>query len=179
MDAAAAAAGTATAASVRAARPDDAARIAEIYSAGIAERQATFETAPRSAADVRPWLEAERQPVLVAERGGEVVGWARVIRTSERRAYSGLGDYTIYLDPAARGAGVGTALLEALAAAVTDAGYWKLVGWIFTTNAASIALAHRCGFGDVGVHRRHGRLDGEWKDVLVCERLLGEAAAAA
>ena len=53
------------------------------------------------------------------------------------------------------------------------AGFHKLVGKIFTTNAASIALVRACGWHDVGVHRRHGRLDGEWKDVLVVEKLLG------
>jgi len=54
-------------------------------------------------------------------------------------------------------------------------GYHKLVGKIFTSNEPSISLVKSCGWHEVGVHRRHGRLDGEWKDVLVVERLLGEA----
>ena len=49
------------------------------------------------------------------------------------------------------------------------------VGRIFTTNHSSLALARRCGFYDVGIHRRHGRLSGEWKDVLLVERLMGSA----
>jgi phosphinothricin acetyltransferase len=44
------------------------------------------------------------------------------------------------------------------------------------SNEASLALARRCGFRDVGIHQPHGRLDGEWRDVLVVERLLGDAA---
>lgn len=60
--------------------------------------------------------------------------------------------------------------------AAEAAGYWKLIGKLFTTNAASIALARHCGFQEVGVHERHGRLDGDWKDVLVVERLVGVAA---
>jgi phosphinothricin acetyltransferase len=54
---------------------------------------------------------------------------------------------------------------------------WKLQGRLFTTNEASIALARRCGFRKVGVYERHGRLEGEWKDLLIVERLLGDAAA--
>ena len=56
-----------------------------------------------------------------------------------------------------------------------ERGTWKVIGLLFTTNAPSIALAHRLGFRDVGVYERHGRLDGEWRDVLLLERLLGEA----
>ncbi|HYM59114.1 MAG TPA: arsinothricin resistance N-acetyltransferase ArsN1 family A, partial [Solirubrobacteraceae bacterium] len=158
-----------TAAVIRPASPQDAGRIAAVYSAGIAERQATFETEPRTAHDVAPWLAADGQPLLVAESGGEVAGWARVMRSSDRCAYAGVGEYTIYLDPAVRGRGIGQALLAALAQEAEAAGYWKLLGRLFTTNGASIALAHRAGFDDVGVHRRHGRLEGEWKDVLVVE----------
>ena len=161
---------------VRRGRPDDAGAIAAIYNQGIAERQATFETDERSSTDVVGWLGREREPVLVAELDSHVAGFARVIRSSDRCAYAGVGEYAIYLDAAARGQGVGARLLEELTATAERAGYWKLIGKLFTTNAASIALANRCGFRSVGVHERHGRLDGEWKDLLVVERLLGEAA---
>jgi L-amino acid N-acyltransferase YncA len=164
--------------SIRPAVPADAAALAAVYNQGIAEREATFETAERSADDALGWLGREREPVLVAERDGRVLGFARLMLSSDRCAYAGVGEYTIYLDRDARGQGVGAQLLEALGAAAEAAGYWKLVGKLFTTNAASVALARRCGFRDVGVHERHGRLDGEWRDVLVVERLLGQALAA-
>jgi phosphinothricin acetyltransferase len=66
--------------------------------------------------------------------------------------------------------------MNALAAEAQDRGFYKLLGKIFTSNEASIALVHACGWRDVGVHLRHGKLDGEWKDVLVVELLLGDAA---
>ena len=159
----------------RAATQVDAPSIAAIYNAGIAEREATFETAERSAEDVLAWIGREREPLLVAELDGRVAGFARVIRSSDRCAYAGVGEYTIYLAGDARGRGLGARLLDALAVAAEAAGYWKLIGKLFTTNEATIALARRCGFREVGVHLRHGRLDGEWKDVLLVERLLGEA----
>ena len=67
--------------------------------------------------------------------------------------------------------------MEAAAEAAEERGYHKLVGKIFASNSPSIALVKACGWREVGVHRRHGRLDGEWKDVLMVERLLGDAAA--
>ncbi len=77
----------------------------------------------------------------------------------------------------ARRARVGAGLLSALAEAAARRGYWKLVGKIFASNAPSIALVRSCGWREVGIYRRHSRLDGEWKDVLVVERLLDETAA--
>ncbi|MDX6669228.1 MAG: hypothetical protein QOK04_2608 [Solirubrobacteraceae bacterium] len=165
------------AATVRHAQPADAAAIAAIYNQGIEERQATFETAPRAAADVEPWLAArDSPPVLVAQERGAVRGWARIVPYDERAAYAGVGEYGIYVDREARGHGLGRQLLDALAAEAEAHGYWKLIGLLFTDNEPSRALARACGFSDVGVHRRHGRLDGEWRDVVVVERLLGDAA---
>jgi phosphinothricin acetyltransferase len=167
----------ATSVSVRAGAPGDAASIAAIYNHGIAERSATFDTDPVTDARVMTWLGDERQPTLVADRDGRVIGWARVIRSAERCAFAGVGEYTIYLDQEARGRGVGRRLLEALVVAAEAAGYWKLQGRLFVTNEASLALARACAFREVGVYERHGRLDGEWKDLLIVERLLGDAAA--
>jgi len=166
----------AAAAGVRTAEASDAAAIAAIYNQGIAERAATFDTGEVTAGEVLGWLGDDGQPVLAAERDGRVAGWARVIRSGERCAFAGVGEYTIYLDADARGLGIGRRLVDALVTAAEAAGYWKLQGRLFTTNAASIALARRCGFREVGVYERHGRLDGEWKDLLIVERLLGETA---
>jgi phosphinothricin acetyltransferase len=66
--------------------------------------------------------------------------------------------------------------MEALLAEVEARGFWKLVGRIFPENEASLALCGTLGFREVGVHRRHGKLEGVWRDVVVVERLLGEAA---
>jgi L-amino acid N-acyltransferase YncA len=162
---------------IRPARFEDCAPIAAIYTRGIEGRTATFEVRPKGADDIRPWLEeADRFPVLVADDDGAVLGWARVSPYSAVPAYSGVGELQVYVDPAARGRGIGTALMQATFGTAEEAGYWKLVGKLFADNEPSRALLARCGFRDVGLHHRHGRLDGEWRDVLVVERLLGEAA---
>ena len=148
-----------------------------IYNRGIAERVATFETGEKSARELAVLIES-RALALVAEREGTVVAFVKVGPYDDaNHYYSGIGEATLYVDHEARRSGVGRALMEAVAIAAEDRGYYKLVGKIFTTNAPSIALVAECGWREVGVHRRHGRLDGEWKDVVVVERLLGDAAA--
>src|SRR3954447_7813967 len=161
---------------VRPAEARDAAAMDRIYAQGVEDRDATFETsAPGPAAWERMIGTA---PELVAvDEGGEVIGFAGVLRYSDRCVYDGGGEYTIYLDRAARGRGVGRALLDALVGAAEREGLYKLVGKLMADNAASTALARRCGFREVGVHLRHARLDGAWRDVVVVERLIGPARA--
>jgi phosphinothricin acetyltransferase len=161
---------------IRPAHPDDAEAIARLYNLGIAERQATFETRPREAAEIEAWF-AAGLPFLVAQDGdGSVVGFARVSPYSDRCVYSGVGEHGVYVDPAARGTGLGRRLLDALALAAGEHGLYKLTSRIFTTNAPSRAAHRAAGFVEVGIQRRHGRLDGEWKDCVLVERLLGDAA---
>ncbi len=100
------------------------------------------------------------------------MGWAGLARYSDRQCYAGIGEASVYVDDSARGRGVGTKLTEALASAARSSGFHKMIGKLFTDNVASIRLVERCGFDSVGLHRRHGQLDGAWRDVLVVERLL-------
>jgi L-amino acid N-acyltransferase YncA len=164
---------------VRRASPSDAAAVVAIYNEGIAERQATFETEARRPRDVIGQLTSSSHPALVAEVGGEVVGWAWTARYSEREAYAGVADCSVYVRAAARGRRVGTRLTQNLATEAELRGFHKLLGKLFATNEASVRLVRRCGFREVGVHRAHGRLDGEWRDVVLVELLLGEAARSA
>jgi phosphinothricin acetyltransferase len=163
---------------VRPAEPRDAAAIATIYNQGIEERQATFQTRMHTAADFLDRL-ARKRPFLVAEGNGDVVAWAAVLPYSDDAAYyEGVGEATMYVERSARRKGVGSRLLDELALAAEQRGFYKLTGKIFTSNRPSIELITNRGYRDVGVHRRHGCLDGEWKDVLVVELLLGEAREA-
>jgi len=162
-------------AAVRAATPADAGAICSIYNAALAERGSTFETEPRSAEDFEGRIDDVRFPLLVAEAAQEVIGWTGLASYSSRPCYAGIGECSVYVAVSARGRGVGTMLTKTLAGAARGSGFHKLIGKLFTDNTASIRLVERCGFSPVGLHRRHGRLDGEWRDVLVVERLLDEA----
>jgi L-amino acid N-acyltransferase YncA len=154
----------------------DAPALAQIYNEGIEGREATFETRPREPGEVVAWIE-EGLPFLVAVAGdgGAVLGFARLSAYSDRCVYDGVGEHGVYVAGAARGRGVGRALLLALCDAAERAGYYKLTSRVFASNAASRAVHRAAGFEEVGIQRRHGRLDGEWRDCVLVERLLGDA----
>jgi L-amino acid N-acyltransferase YncA len=157
--------------SIRRAEPGDAARIAEIFNQGVEDRVATFETETATAGDARRWIAEDL--VVAAERAGTLVAWAKAGPYADRHGYyEGVREATLYVERSARRSGVGRELLAALADAAAEAGAHKLVGKIFTSNGPSIALVKGLGWRQVGTHERHGTLDGEWKDVLVVEKLL-------
>ena len=161
---------------IRRAEPADAEAIAAIYNQGIEERQATFQTRSHDPGELELKTEQRGGLLMVAEAAGEVVGWAGWAGYDDpAEHYSGVGECAVYVARDARRGGVAAALLEGLAEEAPKAGLHKLIAKIFTGNEASIELFRRAGYREVGVHRRHGRLDGEWKDVLVMERLLADA----
>jgi phosphinothricin acetyltransferase len=164
--------------STRLATKADAAAIARIYNQGIEERIATFETEPRSAEQIAQQLaeRGDRYPTVVAERDGKVMAWAGVSAYRSRPCYAGIGEFSVYVDRGARGTGAGRAALEALFPAAEARGFWKLVSRIFPENTASRGLCRAVGFREVGTYERHGKLDGEWRDTVIVEKLLGEAA---
>jgi L-amino acid N-acyltransferase YncA len=155
----------------RLATPEDAAAVARIYNEGIEDRVATFETRPRSAEEIRPWF-GGTHPVVVVEDAGEVVAFAAASSYRARACYAGVAECSAYVARAARGRGAGAKALSALVEAAERAGFWKLVGRVFPENAASRRLLRACGFREVGVYEKHGRLDGRWRDVVIVERLL-------
>lgn len=164
---------------IGAASPEDAEAICAIYNVAIAERGSTFETEMRSSADFQERISDAHFPLLVAKLGDDVVGWAGLASYSSRPCYAGIAECSVYVDAEARGRGIGTALTEALASAAEGADSHKLIGKLFTDNVASIRLVERCGFATVGLHHRHGSLDGNWRDVLVVELLLNPAPSTA
>jgi L-amino acid N-acyltransferase YncA len=160
---------------IRVARPDDAPAIASIYNQGIEDRNATFETEPRTVPDIEARLaDLGSLPVLVAERDGAVVGWAGLSPYRARACYAGIAEFSIYLDRATRGRGIGRQLLAALVDTARAHGYWKLVSRVFPGNAASRAVCKACGFREVGVYEKHAQLDDQWLDVVIVERLIPE-----
>jgi L-amino acid N-acyltransferase YncA len=160
---------------VRPAARGDVEAIAAIYNEGIEDRVATFETRLRTVEEVADWL-GGALPFVVAVEDDAVLGFARVTPYSDRCVYDGVGEHGVYVARAARGRGVGRVLLEALCEASAGAGLYKLTSRVFSDNAASRAVHVAAGFEEVGIQRRHGRLDGEWKDCVLVERLLGAAA---
>jgi L-amino acid N-acyltransferase YncA len=152
----------------------DADGIAAIYNEGIADRVATFETRPRTAADVNAWLDGHHPVVVVTDEENRVIAWASTSTYRPRDCYAGVAECSVYVARHARGRGAGRIALQALIDAARTAGFWKLLSRIFPENEASRALVRSVGFREVGVYERHGKLDGKWRDVVIVEYVIRE-----
>ncbi|MFE4638002.1 GNAT family N-acetyltransferase [Streptomyces sp. NPDC056773] len=140
-----------------------------IYQAGIDEGNATFET------EAPAWevFDAGRLPghrFVAVGPDGKVLGWVAASKVSDRCAYAGVVEHSVYVHPGARGRGVARALLDALIASTEAAGIWTIQSGIFPENTASLALHRRAGFRVIGLRERIGRHRGRWRDVVLLER---------
>ena len=154
--------------SIRPMTPSDWPAARAVYLEGIATGNATFET---EAPEWERWDVAHLAACrFVADRAGAVLGFAALSPVSARKVYAGVAEVSVYVSQAARGAGVGAALLRELVAASEAAGIWTLQAGIFPENYASLRLHEKCGFRVLGVRERVGCLAGRWRDVVLMER---------
>jgi phosphinothricin acetyltransferase len=149
-------------------RPEHWPAVERIYEEGIATGIATFET---SSPSWERW-DAAHLPDhrFVALRYDGVVGWVAAVPVSDRCVYAGVVEHSVYVSEDARGQGVGRLLLERLVSSTDAAGIWTIQSGIFPENVPSVRLHERVGFRIVGRRERLGKLNGEWRDVLLLER---------
>ena len=161
-------------ASIRPATTADAPGICAIHNQGIVDRVATLDTTLRSDEDVVLALaqRGARHPLIVAEVDRVTVGWGSLNQFNARAAYDHVADLSVYVERGWRGQGIGRRLLEQLIEIGRTIGYHKLVLSTLANNEPGIALYTRCGFSRVGIYREMGRLDGQWVDVMIMEKVL-------
>lgn len=149
-------------------RAEHAEQILAIYQLGIDEGNATFETA----APTWEQFDAAKLPAhrsVAVDDTGTVLGWVAAVPVSDRCAYAGVVEHSVYVHPDARGQGVGLALLRTLLASTEAAGIWTVQSGIFPENTASLALHQRAGFRVIGTRERISRHHDRWRDVLLIE----------
>ncbi len=154
---------------IRPACPGDARAVGAIYAWHVANGTATFDTAAPDAAfwtDKIADVAAQGWPFLVAERAGEVVGYAYATRFRDRAAYAHTCEDSIYVAHDERGGGIGSALLPALLAAARGSGFEQMIAVIGGGEPASVALHARCGFAHAGRMRNVGRKFGRLLDTV-------------
>ncbi|MBB6252161.1 GNAT family N-acetyltransferase [Nitrospirillum iridis] len=165
---------------IREANAADLPRIVTILNEAIIHTTAVWSLEPTSVAARTPWL-ADRQargfPVLVATPGpdalpGEVLGFASYGDFRPFAGYLHTVENSLYVDEAARGRGVGTALLSALLARATAARLHVMIAGIEASNLTSIRLHQRFGFQETGRLRQVGRKFDRWLDLVFLQKIL-------
>ena len=161
--------------SLRAAVEADLPGIFAIYDEQVLHGTATFDTEPKSQTERLVWLRDDangKYPILVAEIGGAVAGWARLYAWSNRCAYARAAENGVYVHADHRGKGVGRALLEELIRLAPQRGVHVLLARIVEGNPASLGLHEALGFTSIGLMRRVGEKFGRVLDVRLLERQL-------
>ena len=142
--------------------------ISKIYEEGIKTGNATFE---QSCPAWEEWDNDHRKDCrFVAIEENVVVGWAALSNVSGRCVYAGVAEVSVYISENFRGKGIGKLLLEKLVQESEQARIWTLQAGIFPENTASIQLHKKCGFREVGIREKIGKMNGVWRNVVLLER---------
>lgn len=162
---------------IRASRDEDIAAISAIYAHHVLHGTGTFETEPPSPTDMaarRADVLSKNLPYLVAERDGQILGFAYCNWFKPRPAYRYSAEDSIYVADTARGQGVGIQLLAALEQAAEVVGVRKLIAVIGdSANAGSVGVHRKQGFTHVGTIKDCGWKFGEWRDIVLMEKVIG------
>jgi L-amino acid N-acyltransferase YncA len=149
---------------------DHAEQVLDIYQQGLDADNASFETSAPAWDRFDNTHLPDHRFVACDRRSGAVLGWVALAAVSNRPAYSGVAEESIYVHPGVHRAGVGSALLAAVIASSTANGIWTLQAGIFPENLASVALHRAHGFRIVGVRERIAQHRGRWRNMLLLER---------
>ena len=158
---------------IRPAKLDDLKAITEIYNEAILTTHATFDTEPKTDAGQRVWFanHGPRNPILVTELDGVVVGWASLSEWSDRCAYSDTAEISLYVKQESRSLGIGRRLLEAIIREGEKVGLHTVIARIVEGNQASIHLHENVGFEHIGVMREVGQKFGKLLDVYLMQKI--------
>ncbi|KLU61185.1 putative phosphinothricin acetyltransferase YwnH [Peptococcaceae bacterium CEB3] len=160
---------------VRLAREDDLPRLNAIYNWAVENTVATFDLECRGPKQAQDWFASHQDefyPLFVLVTGSTIAGWGSLSPFHTRPAYRLSGEFSLYLAPEFQGRGFGHVLLQHLCEEARRIGYHTLLGLISGSNTASLALAGKHGFAEVGRYAEVGWKFGRWQDVVVVQRLL-------
>ncbi len=158
---------------IREMKESDRERIIEIYSRGIESGRATFNT------DIPSYDEWDKAHIkecrYVYEENGTAVGFIVLSRVSQREAYKGVAEVSLYIDENYHRKGIGKALTDYICEKAPEYGFWSLLSVIFASNAPSLALIRKCGFREIGYRERIAKdRFGEWQNTIMFEKRLEE-----
>lgn len=155
----------------------DGAAILAIVNDAILTSTAWYEYAAWDAAKLASWVDAKQAggwPLIVAEVDGETLGFASFGRFRDRPAYARTVEHSVYVAAAARGRGVGRALLDAIVGEARARGHHTLIGGVDASNAGSLAFHRAAGFVEAGRMREVGWKFDRWLDLVFMQKILGD-----
>ncbi|SHM33347.1 GNAT family N-acetyltransferase [Flavobacterium saccharophilum] len=143
-------------------------QVSLIYEKGINTGNATFQTSSPSWED---WNASHLASCrVVAEKDGQLLGWAALTPVSSRCVYAGVAEVSVYVDPQQSGKGIGLILLNELVHLSETEGIWTLQAGIFPENTASLRIHEKAGFRILGIREKIGKQNGIWRDNVLLER---------
>ncbi|MDQ0231822.1 arsinothricin resistance N-acetyltransferase ArsN1 family A [Metabacillus malikii] len=162
---------------IREANETDLSSILKIYNQGIEDRIATLESEQKDIDFMNNWFSQHngRYKVLVAVNENRIIGWASLNRYSNRRAYAGVAELSIYIDRENRGKGVGQKLLRDIEEVARDQDFHKIILFTFLLNKLGQSLYMKSGFRKVGIFEKQGLLDGQFIDVMAMEKIISKS----
>jgi len=154
---------------IRAATADDLEAITAIYNDAVRNTVSTFDTRERTMDQQMAWLTKRetKHPVVVAESGGKVAGWASLGPWSERGAYAGTAEISLYVSENHRRKGIGKALVERILELGGKAGLHAVISRIVSSNKASLELSRKSGFKPAGTLKEVGHKFGKYHDIEI------------
>ena len=147
--------------------------ITGIYNEAILTTTATFDTEPKTTAAQRKWFKAHgpKNPILVAVEGGKIIGWASLSAYSDRCAYSGTAELSVYVKEKFRNRGIGRRLMQAVLEEGKKAGLHTIISRIAGGNDISVHLHRQFDFADIGTMKEVGNKFGQLLDVSLMQKM--------
>jgi phosphinothricin acetyltransferase len=160
---------------IRSANHEDLPAIMGIYNWAVNQTFATIDSEPLSREEAESWWEAHvrRNPLVVAEENGEVVGWARLLPWNKRGF--DLVEDLVYVDPVHHGRGIGRQLLAELIERARDLGYHSIVASVAADNKSGLELHQKLGFELVGTLADATYKFDRWMDIALVQKKLVES----
>jgi phosphinothricin acetyltransferase len=142
--------------------------VSEIYSDGIATKNATFRT------EVPTWIDFDGSHHLhsrfVVKENNKVIGWCAISPVSKRYEYRGVAEVSVYVSLCSIGKGIGNILLKELIKSSEENGIWTLYSSLFPENIGSVKLHAKNSFRKIGIREKIAKQDGVWRDTKLYER---------
>ena len=158
---------------IRKAKIEDLISINDIYNEAIEKTVATFDTTPKTLEEQKNWFtnHGQKNPILVAEKEENILGWASLSEWSDRCAYSDTAELSLYIKEKYHGQGIGRKLLEAIIKEGKKTGLHTVIARITEGNEASIHLHEAVGFFHIGIMKEFGQKFGKRLDVYLMQKI--------